>query len=291
MKKLLFGLLASVILLTSAVGQDPIPPPKPREAKRSTVILKHADAKALAETLTKHFKGDGNVVVLAEPKTNTLLISSSSAVHGEVLKLTADLDRKPRMLAVEVIIVDLNTKKGDEASKVDRVGFRGPSAEVNKRIEEMRKKGVITNARRFSLKTLENEPGNVTTGESKPMTAGVAGAPAGAGRGATTRSVIYRDVGTTVDVTVRLPSEKDAQIVFLLRDARMPPVEGGVVLGKDENGSPIYATEFHNTTVKTKLTAPIGHAVLAQGTEGESASSTAQTLVIVTTRVVEAKND
>jgi hypothetical protein len=280
-------LLAGGVVAGSAAAADA--PAVKRQ--RSAVVLKYGDAKALAETLGKHFKGDGDVSVLAEPATNTLLISAPERAHADVVALVKTLDRRPRTIAIDVLIADLGPKKGDEARKLDRSAFRGPSAEVWKRVEELRKKGVITGTRRFRLTALENEPVSLKTGGTKASVMGVAGGWGGrggaGGAGVTSRSISYRDLGTSLDVTVRLAGDREAQVTLSLTDSRPTQGDGGVVLGKDENGGPIRAPEYANTTLKTRLAAPVGHAAPVQISEGESGSGQAQSLVIVATRVIE----
>jgi type II secretory pathway component GspD/PulD (secretin) len=280
-------LLAGGVVAASAAAADA--PAVKRQ--RSAVALKYGDAKALAETLGKHFKGDGDVSVLAEPATNTLLISAPEKAHADVVALVKTLDRRPTTIAIDVLIADLGPKKGDDARKLDRSAFRGPSAEVWKRVEELRKKGVITGTRRFRLTTLENEPVSLKTGGTKASVMGVAGGwggrGGGAGAGVTSRSISYRDLGTSLDLTVRLAGDREAQVTLSLTDSRPTQGDGGVVLGKDENGGPIRAPEYANTTLKTRLAAPVGHAAPVQIAEEESGSGQAHSLVIVATRVIE----
>src|SRR5215470_13714883 len=93
-------LLAGGVVAASAAAADA--PAVKRQ--RSAVALKYGDAKALAETLGKHFKGDGDVSVLAEPATNTLLISAPEKAHADVVALVKVLDRRPKTVAIEVLI-------------------------------------------------------------------------------------------------------------------------------------------------------------------------------------------
>lgn len=273
-------LAAVLVVVTSlAAGGEGTP----AKRTRSVVHLRFADAKGLAETLTKHFKGDGDAQVLAEPRTNTLLVNAAEKVHAEVVKLIADLDRRPRGVVVEVVMADVSPKKAEEA-KLDRATFRGPSGEVDKRLEELRKKGVVTGLRRFRLTALENEAVTVTTGESKPMVAGMAGG----GKGGGTRAITYRDLGTKVTATARLTAEGEAQVALMMQDSRLRKADGGVVLGKDENGAPVYAQEYQTTTLKTQVAAPLGHTAPVKVAEEEGGGEV-RTVVLVATRLVDAK--
>src|SRR5262249_57703506 len=61
--------------------------PKGAETKRLVYALKYRSAKDLAEVVSKHFKNEAEVQVLAEPGSNCLLINVPSAALAEMVKL------------------------------------------------------------------------------------------------------------------------------------------------------------------------------------------------------------
>ena len=67
--------------------------------------------------------------------------------------------------------------------------------------------------------------------------------------------------------------------------------EDGAQIGQDENGKPIRAADFITARLDTKLDVAPGQAVAARGVKTTSKSGQAQTLVIVTARVVDPDAD
>ncbi|MGL4550994.1 MAG: secretin N-terminal domain-containing protein [Gemmataceae bacterium] len=269
---------------TSLAAQDAA------KTRRSHFTLSHGDAKELAAALGKHFKDDADV--LAVEGNNALLVRATPAVTEEITKLIAALDKGGRMVAVELTLVETAAKAEDKA---DEKALTGPEKTVMERVAEMKKRGLVTGVKRFQFLAVENSPVTVTVGVSQAYTSGMMAAGGGFGRAkgaaggpvAMTRSVSYRDLGSTVKVTARVADDKAVTLDLTLEDSTMRESKDGAVLGQDDNGVPVRAPEFVRTSFKSKLTVAPGRAVAANELETTSKSETARTFLVATARPVE----
>src|SRR5262245_8112380 len=98
------------ISLSRAQAQQPESP----KAKRIVYVVKYGEAKDLASVLTKHFKGDAEVQVLPESPSNCLLISAAPNVFDEVVKSLAQIDKRPNLVSIDILVLDFPAKKRDE---------------------------------------------------------------------------------------------------------------------------------------------------------------------------------
>ena len=279
----LLALVACALLAVSrdATGQGD-KQPDDAKVKRVAFVVKYGTAKDLAASLAKHFKNDLDIV--PDATTNVLLLSGKPAVIEEVLATLAKIDRRPRMVAVEVWVLDIVPKKGADGKaapgEVDEKALSGPAATVLKKVQELQKSGVVEAHRRYSLTALENQQARVVNGETKPYTGGVATIG-----GKVSRNIMYRDVGTQMTVTPHI--EADAVVLDMkFDDSRMVQPKDGIPLGMDENNQPIFATEFALTMVSAKASVATSQAVLVQGAETKAKTTGARTLIVVTAKVL-----
>jgi hypothetical protein len=256
--------------------------------KRAVYFVKHGSAKDLAGALAKHFKGEAEVQVLPD-SGNCLLIRAAPPAVAEVVKLLGRLDRRPQLVSVEVLIADVvlkggaGGKPGPAVKPLDEREFTGPAKDVLAKVEALRTKGQIGGLRRIQLASVEGLGTSAGLSESKPYVTGVRVAP----MGLVSKSIFYSNIGTSVGLTVRVASDKAVQMDLHVNDRRARVPEDGIVLGKDEDGATIRATEFITANLNTKLSVASGQAVAAQGVKTDSKSGPAQTLMIVTARVVD----
>jgi type II secretory pathway component GspD/PulD (secretin) len=269
-------------------GQDSAPGTGARKLKRAVYEVQHATAKDLADLLAKLYKSEAGVQTLAAPAGNAVVITAPAGTLDEVLGLLKRLDRRPRSVAVEVVLVEVPPRQGEKgkpappAKELDERDLTGNAEDTLAKLQNLQAKGLIGKLKRFRLTAAENRPGSVKERGSKPYVTSVIQA----GNGLTTRSVTYRDVGTTVDVTPQIGDDQKIVLELHFTDSRMHVPEDGVVLGNDENGKPIRATHFINAKFDGKVTVRSGEAAVAQGVTTQSKSGQHQTLLLVIARVV-----
>lgn len=277
-----------VIAACAAGGWAPAQTEPPTRARRTVYLVRHGAAKDLAALLAKHFKDDADVQVLPDAPSNCLLISAPPAVFDEVVKLLDQLDRRPHVVAVEVLIAEAAPRKaeGDKAADqgLDERDFTGPAGQVLEKVEALHRKGLIQTLKRLQLTALENRPALVLAGDNKPfvMSAGTTAA------GHVTRMITYHQVGTEVRLTPRLTAEGQVQLDLTVQEAGAAYPEDGPKVGEDENGKPVRAPDFTLARLETKLDVPAGQAVAANAVQRSAKSGQGQTLVIVTARVEDA---
>src|SRR5262249_55094219 len=164
-----------------------------RNNKRTVYVVKHGSAKDLARILAKHFKGDAEVQVLPDSPSNCLLIRAAPKVFAEVVQLLEQLDRRPQLVSVELLIAEVTPRKGKDGKPVrgelDEKEFTGPAQAVLEKLEALRKNGVIGSLKRIQLTAVENQPASVIIGETKPVVTGVTTT----GTGLVSRALTYRN--------------------------------------------------------------------------------------------------
>jgi type II secretory pathway component GspD/PulD (secretin) len=277
--------LGLVLVITAVHAQEQV------KTKRSLVVVKHAEARELAVTLAKHFKAEPGVEIVADAASNSLLINAPSSVEDELFRLLPTLDRPARMVHVEVILAEVLPHKKEGFKDVDEKEFTGSAAAVLGKLKALEAGNRLGAVRRVQLHATENQVASVKLGASKPTVTGSVNTFGGkGGKGGSTRTIVYREAGTTVKCTPRVSPGKTISLDLRLEESRPHTPENGVVITTDENDTPIRASEIHTTTVDTKLTLASGQAVLVKGMRTAERTGQEMLLVIVTARVVEAES-
>jgi type II secretory pathway component GspD/PulD (secretin) len=274
-------LLVSAVLALAALPAAAQDAPS-AEPKRGTYAVKYATAKDLAGILGRHFKGAADIQAGPEGISNCLLINAPPAVFDEILKTLEHLDRRPQTIAVQVFIVELPPRKAEDKGKgLDEKDLSGSLDEVAERLDGLVKKGQVVGFKRIQLATLEGQVSSLLLGETKPFVAGVT--VSGTGRSA--HSIVYRNLGTQVNVTPRVAADGSLTLDLNVVDSRGRD-SATVMVGNDENGKPIPASETIHTTLSSKISTPAGKAVLAKDAKVTSKEGEGETLFLVGARIV-----
>jgi type II secretory pathway component GspD/PulD (secretin) len=269
-------LLAGGLLLVRADD------PATAKSKRTVYVVQHGSAKDLAEALTKHFKGDKEVQIVAEAASNCLLINAPEAASDELLPLLRQLDRRPQLVAVEVTVLDLTPGKPDDPAKdLDEKDLSGPAEAVQAKVQALKKAGQIAALRQIQLSALEHQRMSAVVHENKPYVTGTVRTAVG---GAS--SIInYRNVGSIVNVTPQVAPDGMVTLDLKVEDAHMITPADGIVIGTDDKGAPVRASEFVTATLEGKVSVPPGQTVFAKGVKMTSKSEQGRTIVLVGARV------
>jgi type II secretory pathway component GspD/PulD (secretin) len=278
----------------SAQKTAPVAQPKSEtgpssQRKRLVYFVKHGASQDLAGVLTKHFRGEVDVQVLPDSANGCLLINVAPAVFAEVVKLLEQRDRRPRLISLDLLIAEV-ASKGEEGAKpgpaekqLDARDLNGPMEEILAKVDALKKAGRIRFFRRMQLSAAEGRPASVSIGEMKPTVAGINTTAAGLA----SRNITYRNTGTNVQVTARVPPDGQVLMDLNVEDSRGHVPEDGVPIGKDEKGQPVRAEEMILDKLKTNLSVPSGRAMAVEMVTTSSTSRQKQTFVIVGARIVE----
>jgi type II secretory pathway component GspD/PulD (secretin) len=259
------------------------------QRKRVVYFVKQGAPKDLGTALSKHFRGDLDVQVLPESPNDCLLISAAPAVFGEVVKLLEQLDRRPKLLAIELVVAETAPKKieggkqGPREKELDARALTGAVDEVLAKVEDLKKAGRIGYLRRIQLAAAEGQPASVSIGEMRPTVAGLNTSSTGF----ISRNITYRNTGTSVKVTARVIPDRQVVMDLNVEDTRGHVPEDGVPIGTDEKGQTVRAEEMLMAKLATRLSTPSGQAVAAQVVQKMSKADQGQTFVIAGARIVE----
>jgi type II secretory pathway component GspD/PulD (secretin) len=257
-------LFVSAVLGLAAVAAAAAQERPGPEPIRGAYVVKYAAAKDLAGILAKQFKGAAEIQAGPEGTSNCLLINAPPAVFDEVMKTLDQLDRRPRLVAVQVFVVELPTKKADDKDKrPDEKAFSGAIDEVVARLDAMMKKGEATGVKRIQLTTLEGQAGSLMLGENKPYAMGP-------------NQITYRNVGTQVKATPQVTADGSVTLEVSVQDSS----------GRDST-TVTGATDFIQTTLTSKISVASGEAALARDAKVTSKEAQGETLIVVGARVIE----
>jgi type II secretory pathway component GspD/PulD (secretin) len=279
---------ATAVPAQDPTGKAPAPGASGQKIKRVVYDVKHGVARDLADLLGKLFKDDANVQALATPTGNAVALSAPADVVDEVLKLLLRLDRQPRTVAVEVLIAEVQPPKAEggkappPAKELDERELTGSAEDTVAKLQNMQKKGLLRELKRFRLSAAENHTDSVKVGGSKPYVVSIM-----VRNGVASRAIAYREVGTTVKATPQIGEDGRIVVELSLKDSEMRVPEDAPVLGMDENGQPVHATVFSNDAFEGKVTVRSGKIAVAQGIGVQAKAGRRQTLILVTARVVE----
>jgi hypothetical protein len=232
-------------------------------------------------------------------------------------RASAEPDWRAGSIHVEVLFLALAS--GD-AKTLDGIELTGPARDVKARIHELQQKGLITSVKTVQITTVERESTRSRMSESRPFVSGVTGfgggfggrggggapgagpgggfggrggggggGPAagpgggpGPGAGPISRSISYREVGTSVQVKADAAPDGQVLVDLQVEDSHVRPAENAVAVGTEDKGATVSTPEVITTTLQTRLRVRPGHMVMAQGTKTMSKSAQAQAVILLT---------
>jgi hypothetical protein len=271
-----------LLLLVSCAALATAADEKAEKSKRLAYVVKYGSAKDLAKVLGEHLKGAADVEALPEVSANVLLIRATPAAFSEVVKLLELLDRRPRLVAVEVWVAEvLPGDKKDEP--LDTKALNGPADAVRAKVEELRRNGRIGATKRLELTSAENQAARAFLGENKPMVLGMTRTATGL----VSRNITYRAFGVDARLTPHVGPDNVVMLDLRLTSSRPHVGPDSPLIGEDENKAPVRMTETVQTAVDGKVIVPPGRAVVVQGVKTMGKGGPHQTLVLVMARVLD----
>ena len=294
-------------ICTANLGPEScMPPRKPKRRMRTGFrALLHC----LLET--------GPVLVLPEPISNSVLISATPAVCGEITRLIEQLDRKPAMVSLELLIAEVTYRDAEESPAGDPptgaenrpgppeiVGLPGDSQFSAERLlkelgldatagsapagdagvdgprnQKPRRVEVLS---RVQLTASNNQPASIQVGKQEPVIRGSQVSRTG-GR---INNVTLEHVGLLVNVTPRIAPDGHVTIELKVEESRLGPVDEGVPLASGEGHAEVRMPRTVTTSLETTVTAADGQTVVLGGLITKSASRRVDLVILASPRVV-----
>ncbi len=275
----------SAILLVLFAVQAPAQESKVGEVKRGAYFVKYGQAKTLAETLAKHFKGVAEILPGPPGTANCLLIQSSPATFDEILKLLDKMDRKPATVAVEVLLISFPTNRVDGVIKtLEEKDFVGTIDEVAKRLEERETKGEIANLKRIQMSALEGQSATFSMSAQVPYTNSIVRAARG---GLSQMSVNRVMIGDNVRVIPNVNADKSISLDVRISYSDMQTSDKVPPTGYDENGKALPAVVFPTGSVEAKVLVPQGKWTLLKNSKISRDDKVGATQIAICAKTVE----
>jgi hypothetical protein len=253
---------------------------KPRadvKVERLVYAVRGGSAKDLANALSAAFGNDASFQVFPSVASNSLVLSGPEASLDEAMKILRELDRPARTVHVEVMLLEPKADGGEGDKDLSHTGLTGPVAEVTAKVRDLLRRGVLTGMKRVELSALERQPTQVKVLENKPFVVGVTRG----GAGLASRSITYRDAGTSVSVLPEVGADGTATLDLKVEESRAATPEGSPSVGADEKGDAVKAANFVTATFEGPVRVRLGHAVMAQGMRSTAKGEEGQMLILV----------
>jgi type II secretory pathway component GspD/PulD (secretin) len=266
------------------------PPGQARKAagkKQLAYAVRTGAANELAALLEKHFQGETEILIAAEPGKDRLQIAAAPDLANEAAATLARVDRPPQKVVVDLFAVEPLSSPETGADATNR-GFSddectGPVDEVLARLEARARQKTIADFKHLEVATIENRRGVRQSGEEVPRTTGFTPNP---GTGGATPVNQVRGVPAVFRVTPRAVEAGRVLLELSFRKDRMRPPEEGIYLAEGVDG-PIYSQVFETANLDTIVAVPIGQAVLVGRVQTTGDSKQSQIRLIVAARVEE----
>ncbi|HYV40042.1 MAG TPA: hypothetical protein VE988_30430 [Gemmataceae bacterium] len=258
------------------------------QSTRLIYVVQHGSAKELAAALNKHFKGDAEFEPTSDFGSSVLLISAKPAVSKSVLETLAKLDRKRQLVEVDIVMLDLIAKQ-DAGGKtafpeINEKDLSGTTESALASIKALQKKGIVSVHSNLQMTAVEGRATTFKAGGSYAYVAGTITTGAKDGKGRTSNTIMYRDVGTKVTVVSSVGPENVIGLDLQLDDSRA--VASGPVLGTNEAGQPVLATEFTTLSYNSAVAVKSGHAILVKDMQTKANPGSGRSLIVVMARVI-----
>jgi type II secretory pathway component GspD/PulD (secretin) len=217
-----------------------------RRHTRLVCGLKAVPASDLANTIKELLRAEAqsrpgdasrSVVIVADPISNSLVLSGSPEVVGEVQRLVEQLDRPAMMVRLEFLLVRLPATSKPEGK--GRVETRDPNALPEQ--SEILARGELT--------TLSNQKARLQVGRNEGRISGSNVTQ----RGTAVNTISYVNVGTILSMTPRVAADRTVALEVELTDARPGPIEEGTPISVPSQGEPTRVPNEEMFTAQTTV--------------------------------------
>ena len=292
MSRVLLATSLFILLATPAALAQDAEKADNEEPQRKVYRLKHVPATDLAvvlkQVLRREDAVDGkkpvitnDVLILAEPVTNSLVLSGSAKVIEETVDLIEDLDRRPALVQVRALIAEISTDESE--GMLDDLAASAEVQSIDELAAAMEKRPGLRVLSRPQLAVLDNQPGALKIESRTPRITGVATGPAGQ-----TNRVSMENVGMNLTVRARTGPEGLVTMEVDLQKSQFGPEEKGAPIAVRE-GKTIRKPAIETLTLTTTVEVRNGQTLLVGGVGDKSEARRTELILLISARIVEPK--
>lgn len=296
-------------VVVTAAAQPAPAPAAPVESVRvlSAHALKNVAAADAAKAVTEFATQNKltGVVVVAEPATNTVLVSGDAVAEKRVAKILADMDVAPKQVLIQALVLEaprefladmgLTRKDGEPLVLTER-----ELAMFTAALRKAKADGKFDILSRPQIQVADNQTGRVQVGSQGKMASGLELTQTSAGL-TVTKKMMAVEQGLAVAVTPRISPKGDS--VLLRAETKVTHLtDSGVTipltLPPDVTGLKEPVTyqvpaigAINEQSIQTTVQVPVGGSViLSAGVRKEKGSATGrETLILLTPHVVKSE--
>jgi type II secretory pathway component GspD/PulD (secretin) len=255
---------------------------------RKAIRIKYAPAGDVAAAIEQLLQqesgphtGDGQAAVVADPTSNTLLVSALPARMEQIESLVTTLDRKPAMIRVDAALVQVTGKGAADRGQLDLLSRTWKDG-VDAALQELRRRGEIRVLARPTLMVVDNQAAFVQVGRREPRLTGVRESPQGR-----TNQMELENVGMILGVTARANDDDRITMEIDLEDSRLGAKEQGALVATMSDGEQVRSPGVDVTTAQTTVCVVNGQAVIAGSSLEQRDDRRSEFWMIVAARFVE----
>ncbi len=307
-------------------------PGEATQRKRIVVRLANTPAIDVAKAINELLTGESRLretdpnstvppsqaaVVIPDPITNSLVISATPRDLDAIKEIVEQLDRRPEMVMIKVLIAEITWGDAQTADGKDRRGDgkelanklpiegceqlrhfladrlraepEGPAglvlkdkrANVDALAEAIRRCPGAKILGRPQVMTLDNQPAYIQVGQRIPTMR-----PAKTDKGTVT-NVSYENTGLILGVTPRITPKGDVLMEIDVEYSQPGPVEEGIPISVSPDGKVIRSPRIDTTTARTTVSVPDGETLVLGGLSTNADSKRTELLILVTPQVVD----
>ena len=251
--------------------------------------------------------GNPKLVIGVDPASNSLLVNATPDMFKKIEALIDQLDVRPKMVQVELIIVetskdksvannpdmiDKKTSKGfakdspvSVAQLKKELGLTSPGASVESRgviskIDALEKAGRLRVVRRPRMVAISGQPAQLTIGRKEPHITGVSMSKFGE-----QSSINYREVGLVMTVKSRVSSDDAVTIDISLTESHIGPAHEGVAISKTKQRT-VWSPRIKSISAQSVVRLKSGQATELGGLITGGNTDEPEQLILVTATVV-----
>jgi type II secretory pathway component GspD/PulD (secretin) len=147
---------------------------------RQLYVVRSGSAAELADVLNRHFQAEPGFHAVPDVSSNYILLSGSKSAVESAVTVLREIDRSPRTVRVEIVILELSEP---DAKAAEGISWSGTAREVMAKVQDLQQKGVVVNTKTVELATVEGQLARSQVQENRPYVTGVMFAGGFGGRG------------------------------------------------------------------------------------------------------------